>query len=90
MKIRPVGKRLLVQPVTADQTTPSGLLVIPDIALKRPNRGVVIALGPDVQAEVLEGNTVVYGEYAGTAVEVEGTKMLLLNEDDVIGVEEPS
>lgn len=90
MKIRPIGKRLLVQPDEVPTTSPSGLIVVPDTAKVIPISGKVLALGPDVTAEIVEGETVIYGKYAGTAVEVDGLKCLLLNEDDVIGVEEPS
>lgn len=88
MKIRPVGKRLLVKPAEVPTTSPSGLIAIPDTAKVIPISGKVISLGPDVTSEILEGDEVIYGKYAGTAVEMDGEKFLLLNEDDVIGVEE--
>jgi chaperonin GroES len=89
MKIRPTGKRLLVQPAVSASTSPGGI-IIPENVKARPISGKVIALGPDVTIEVLEGDEVIYGQYSGTAVTVDDVAMLILNEDDVIGVEEPS
>lgn len=93
MKVNPIRDRILVKPIDAETKTASGL-VIPDTATEKPNRGTVVGVGTGKVAEngtvvpmvVKEGDTVLYGKYAGSEVKIEGENHLVLNEDDVMAV----
>ena len=81
MKIKPLADRVLIQPTPAEETTISGI-IIPDSAKEKPLRGTVIATGEGTKDEkmiVKEGDTVLYGKYAGTEVELDGGKFLILS-----------
>jgi len=93
MKIRPLHDRIVVRRVEEDRKSPGGI-VIPDNAAEKPIRGDVIAVGngkildngevrsPDLKV----GDQVLFGKYAGTEVKVEGEELLVMCEDDVMGV----
>jgi chaperonin GroES len=95
MKVNPIRDRILVKPIDAETKTASGL-VIPDTATEKPNRGTVVGVGTGKVAEngtvvpmvLKEGDTVLYGKYAGSEVKIDGTNHLVLNEDDVMAVVE--
>jgi chaperonin GroES len=86
MNLKPLGNRLVVKPIEEDAVRASGL-VIPEQALERPQRGMVIACGKDVE-EVAVGQEVLYSKYGGTEVLEDGEKFIALREDDVLGVVE--
>ena len=80
MKIKPLADRVLIQPTPAEETTISGI-IIPDSAKEKPLRGTVIATGEGTKDEkmiVKEGDNVLYGKYAGTEVELDGGKFLIM------------
>ena len=91
--IKPLEDRVLVQPLEAEQTTASGL-VIPDTAKEKPQEGRVVATGPGriddkgnrVPLDVAEGDVVVFSKYGGTEVKYDGTDYLLLNARDILAV----
>ncbi|MEA5153460.1 co-chaperone GroES [Raineyella sp.] len=91
--IKPLEDRVLVQPLEAETTTASGL-VIPDTAKEKPQEGVVLAIGPGriddkgqrVPMDVAEGDTVIYSKYGGTEVKYNGKDLLLLNARDILAV----
>jgi len=90
--ITPLADRVLVEPAAAEQTTASGI-IIPDTAKEKPQKGTVIAAGPGkvengtkVDMTVKEGDTVLYGKYAGTEVTIEGKELLIMKESDILGV----
>lgn len=88
MKIQPLADRVLIQPTPAEETTLSGI-IIPDSAKEKPLKGTVIAVGNGTQDEEMvlkEGQTVLYGKYAGTEIDVEGDKMLIMRQSDVLAV----
>ena len=95
MKVNPIRDRILVKPIDAEIKTASGL-VIPDTATEKPNRGMVVALGTGKVAEngtivpmvLKQGDTVLYGKFAGNEVKIDGDNHLVLNEDDVMAVVE--
>lgn len=88
MKIQPLADRVLIQPTPAEETTLSGI-IIPDSAKEKPLKGTVIAVGngtKDEEMALKEGQTVLYGKYAGTEIDVEGDKMLIMRQSDVLAV----
>ncbi|HEX7081838.1 MAG TPA: co-chaperone GroES [Gammaproteobacteria bacterium] len=93
MKIRPLHDRLVVKRVEDTRTSPGGI-VIPDTAAEKPSRGEVIAVGKgkildsgEVRPlDVKAGDQVLFGKYSGNEVKVDGEELIVLREDDVLGV----
>ncbi len=88
MKIKPLADRVLIQPTPAEETTISGI-IIPDSAKEKPLRGTVIATGEGTKDEkmiVKEGDNVLYGKYAGTEVELDCGKFLIMRQNDILGI----
>jgi len=93
MKIRPLHDRVIVKRVEAERTTASGI-VIPDSAGEKPDQGEVLAVGPgkrddngkQIALDVKVGDRVLFGKYAGQAVKVDGEEVLVMREEDIMGV----
>ncbi|MDE6283723.1 MAG: co-chaperone GroES [Muribaculaceae bacterium] len=88
MKLKPLADRVLIQPTPAEETTLSGI-IIPDSAKEKPLKGTVIAAGKGTKDEDMilkEGDKVLYGKYAGTEIELDGEKYLIMRQTDVLGV----
>ena len=93
MALKPLGDRIVVRPLDAQEKTKSGL-VLPDSAQEKPQEGKVLAVGTGrllddgaVKAlEIKHGDRVLYGKYAGTEVSLEGEDYLILREEDVLAV----
>ena len=93
MKLRPLQDRVIVKQTEAEERTASGIY-LPDAAKEKPTKGKVVSVGPgklDDKGKPMEiplrvGDTVYYGKYSGTEVEVEGQKFVILRESDVLGV----
>jgi chaperonin GroES len=88
MNIRPLADRVLIEPTAAEETTMAGI-IIPDSAKEKPLKGKVLAVGNGTKDEEMilkEGDTVLYGKYAGTEIEFEGTKYLMMRQGDVLAV----
>ena len=90
--IKPLEDRIVVQPLDAEQTTASGL-VIPDTAKEKPQEGTVLAVGPGrfedgqrLPLDVGVGDTVIYSKYGGTEVKYNGEEYLILSARDVLAV----
>ena len=92
MNLKPLGDRLIVEPLEEEQTTVGGI-VLPDTALEKPQRGNVVAVGPGersretgevIPMDLSEGDVVVFSKYGGTEIKVEGTDYLILRESDVL------
>jgi chaperonin GroES len=85
MNIEPLGARVLVRPLEKEAMTKSGL-VLPETAKEKPQQGVVEALGTEeeMMTDLAVGDTVLYAKYTGTEIEVDGTKFLVLEENDVL------
>ena len=86
--IRPLFDRVVIQPVEAESKTASGLF-IPDAAKERPIRGIVLAVGPGKKNEpttVKVGDTVLYGKYSGTDIQIDGKEVLIMKESDIFAV----
>ena len=87
-KIQPLADRVLVKPAAAEEKTVGGI-IIPDSAKEKPLRGEVLAVGEGTKDEAMilkAGDQVLYGKYAGTEVEIEGTKYLIMRQSDVVAV----
>lgn len=84
--IKPLGDRVLVQPGVKEETTPGGI-IIPDKndGNEKPGVGTIIEIGPKVDL-VEKGQQIIHQAYAGTFVTVDGEKMLMLKQDDILGV----
>ncbi len=88
MNVKPLSDRVLVLPNPAEEKTAGGL-IIPDTAKEKPLAGKVVAAGPgtaEVKMEVKEGDQVLYGKYAGTEINVEGTSYLILKQSEILAV----
>ena len=86
MNIKPLADRVLILPAPAEEKTIGGI-IIPDTAKEKPLKGEVVAVGTKDEEMVLKaGDTVLYGKYAGTELEVEGTKYLIMRQSDVLAV----
>ena len=86
MSIKPLADRVLVRPAEQEEKTASGI-IIPDSAKEKPLRGEVIAVGggtKDAAMVLKSGDIVLYGKYAGTEVEHEGEKYLIMRQSDVL------
>jgi len=85
LNIHPLADRVVVEPSPAEETTAGGI-IIPDTAKEKPQRGTVRAAGPgkkDEPTTLKEGDVVLYGKYAGTEVQIEGTDYLIMKESDI-------
>ncbi|MDD2662802.1 MAG: co-chaperone GroES [Dechloromonas sp.] len=93
MNIRPLHDRVIVKRVEAERTTASGI-VIPDSAGEKPDQGEILAVGPGkrddagkyIALDVKVGDRVLFGKYAGQAVKVDGQEVLVMREEDIMGV----
>ncbi|OZC02727.1 co-chaperone GroES [Rubricoccus marinus] len=90
--IKPLADRVVVKAQEAETQTASGLY-IPDSAKEKPQRGTVIAFGPGkvengtkIDMTVQEGDTVLYGKYAGTEIQLDGEDVLIMRESDILGI----
>ena len=90
MGLAPLGDRVIVRQLEADDVPESGL-VIPDTAQEKPKRGEIVAAGPGrtedgkvVPMEVAPGDTVIYAKYGGTEVRVDGEDLVVLRESDIL------
>lgn len=88
MNVKPLADRVLVQPAEAEEKTASGI-IIPDTAKEKPMRGTVVAVGPGKKDEpmtVKAGDTILYGKYSGTEIQVEGKDYLMMRESDIFAI----
>ncbi len=88
VNIKPLGTRVLIQVSEAEEKTASGLY-IPNTAQEKPQKGVVIAVGngtKDEEMQLKEGDTVIFGKYSGTEITLEGTKYLMMKQDDIMAI----
>jgi chaperonin GroES len=90
MNLQPLGDRVVVQSIEAEQMTASGI-VLPDTAAEKPQRGKVLAVGQGryedgkrVPLLVTEGDEVIYSKYGGTEIKVDGEDLLILRESDIL------
>jgi chaperonin GroES len=95
MKFRPLHDRVVVRRIDAEEKTAGGI-IIPDTAKEKPQQGEVLAVGPGkrdetgklVALDVKEGDQILFGKWSGTEVKVDGEDLLIMKEDDIMGVVE--
>jgi chaperonin GroES len=93
MKIQPLGDRVLVEPLEAEEKTEGGI-VIPDTAKEKQQKGRVVAVGKGrideegkiTPLEVKVDDNILYGRYSGTEIKIRGTEYLILREEDILGI----
>lgn len=88
IKVKPLADRVLVEPAPAETKT-SGGIIIPDTAKEKPMRGKIVAVGngkPDEPLTVKTGDTVLYGKYAGTEINIDGKDFLIMRESDIYAI----
>jgi chaperonin GroES len=93
MNLKPLGDRLIIEPIEQEEMTASGI-VLPETAKEKPMQGKVLAVGPGARKEdgsriamdVSKGDTVLYAKYAGTEVKLDNKKYLILKETDVLAI----
>jgi chaperonin GroES len=96
LKLRPLGDRVIVEPSEREETFAGGALVLPETAKEKPQQGEILAVGPGrlddsgkrVSMEVKTGDQVLFAKYAGTEIKIEGKKVLILKETDILAVVE--
>ncbi len=95
MKVKPLGDRILIKPLAAEEKTVSGI-VLPDTAKEKPQQGEVLAVGSGkllengekVALEVKVGDKVIYSKYAGNEIKIDGEECMILNERDILAIVE--
>ena len=88
MNIKPLADRVLIAPAPAEEKTIGGI-IIPDTAKEKPLKGEVVAVGNGTKDEemlVKVGDTILYGKYAGTELELEGNKYLIMRQSDILAI----
>ena len=88
VNLKPLGDRVLVEPIAAELKTASGI-IIPDSAKEKPLNGKVLAVGPGKKDEpmtVKRGDNILYGQYVGTEVKLDGKTYLIMREADIFGI----
>ena len=93
MKLRPLGDRILVKRIKEEEKTKGGI-IIPDTAKEKPQEGKVVAVGKGkvaddgklVAPEVKAGDKILFGKYSGSEIKLEGEDLIVLREDDILGI----
>jgi chaperonin GroES len=93
INLKPLGDRLVVEPLEQDEVTASGI-VLPETAKEKPQKGTVLSVGPGgrddegkrIVMDVTVGDTVLFAKYAGTEIKMDGKKLLILRESDVLAI----
>ena len=93
LKLKPLGGRVIVEPIEQEEMT-SGGIILPETAKEKPQEGKILAAGPGdrdedgerIPMEVQIGDKVLYAKYSGTEVKMDGKKLLILRESDILAV----
>ena len=93
MKLRPLGDRILVKRIKEEEKTKGGI-IIPDTAKEKPQEGKVVAVGKGkvaddgklITPEVRAGDKILFGKYSGSEIKLEGDDLIVLREDDILGI----
>ena len=93
ISLQPLGNRVVVEPIEEEEVTAGGI-VLPETAKEKPQRGKVLAVGPGdrddngkrIPLDVKEGDTVLFAKYAGTEIKMDGKKLLIMRESDLLAI----
>ena len=93
ISLKPLGNRVVVEPIEQEEMTASGI-VLPETAKEKPQKGTVLAVGPGdrdedgdrIPMDVKEGDTVLFAKYSGTEIKMDGKKLLILSESDLLAI----
>ena len=93
MKIKPLQDRVIIKRLEEEQKTVGGI-IIPDTAKEKPQQGKIMAVGPGkvmdngtrLEMTVKDGDTVLFGKYSGSEVKIDGDEVLIMREDDILGI----
>lgn len=88
IKIKPLADRVIIEPASAEEKTAGGI-IIPDTAKEKPQKGVIVAVGPgteDQKMTVKVGDAILYGKYSGTEITYEGKDYLIMKESDIYAI----
>ncbi len=93
LQLKPLGNRIVVEPLEQEEVTPGGI-VLPETAKEKPQQGIVLSVGPGdrdekgqrIPMDVAVGDKVLFAKYSGTEVKVDGKKLLILRESDVLAI----
>lgn len=95
ISIKPLGNRVVIEPIEQEEVTAGGI-VLPETAKEKPQKGTVLAVGPGerdedgkrIPLDVKEGDTVLFAKYSGTEIKLDGRKVLILRESDLLAIVE--
>lgn len=93
MSLKPLGNRVVVEPIEQEDITAGGI-VLPETAKEKPQKGKILSVGPGdrdedgkrIPMDVSVGDTVLYAKYAGTEIKIDGKKLLILRETDLLAI----
>jgi chaperonin GroES len=93
LSLKPLGNRVVIEPIEQEEMTAGGI-ILPETAKEKPQRGKVLAAGPGdrndkgerVAMDVAEGDTVLFAKYSGTEIKMDGKKLLILRENDILAI----
>ncbi len=88
MKLKPLADRVIIRPTAAEEVTAAGI-IIPNSAKEKPLRGTVVAVGEGTKDETMvlhEGDQVLYGKYAGSELDLDGEKVLIMRQNEVMAI----
>ena len=97
LNLKPLGDRVIVEPIEKDEETfAGGALILPETAKEKPQQGTILAAGPGkkdedgdrIPMDVEEGQRVLYAKYAGTEIKIDRKKLLILKETDILAIVE--
>jgi len=93
ISIKPLGNRVVIEPIEQEDVTAGGI-VLPETAKEKPQKGIVLAVGPGdrdddgkrIPLDVKEGDTVLFAKYSGTEIKLDDKKVLILRESDLLAI----
>jgi chaperonin GroES len=93
MSLKPLGNRVVVEPIEQEEITAGGI-VLPETAKEKPQKGTVLSIGPGerndkgdrIAMDVAAGDTILFAKYSGTEIKLDGKKLLILRESDILAI----
>lgn len=93
IKLKPLGSRVVIEPIEQEEVTAGGI-VLPETAKEKPQKGKVLSVGPGdrdeggkrIALDVAVGDTVLFAKYSGTEIKIDGAKLLILRESDILAI----